>query len=144
MISNDDRTSFKVNGEILCDGVSIAYHSENWKVSREKMRSAWNIFHLIRTKDDFPLLVRVANTRIIFINTKSGVDILPMILPLVDGEFADEIIEMSFAGFVGGNDINWNINSQINEAAGGVHLALGAGVAAAHIDFIASRAKSSL
>ena len=38
-------------------------------------------------------------------------------------------------------ETDWSVNSQLNEPSGGIHLALGAGDEAAHIDFVSPFAK---
>jgi hypothetical protein len=81
-------------------------------------------------------MLEIKNSEVTKILTSSGEDILKLIRPLTDEVFHGKLIEVSFASLSPSENTDWSINSQINEAAGGVHIALGTGVEAAHIDFI--------
>lgn len=140
LIPNEENSSFIVDGSILCDGVSVAFHSENWIKARPSALAAWNILRAVRIGGGFPIALKISESRVKSITTAAGEQILPKISPLTDVELQERLIEMSFASAPASDSIDWSINSQINEASGGVHLALGTGVAAAHIDFIASKA----
>ena len=54
------------------------------------------------------------------------------------------ITEVGFGSLPSSETTDWSINSQLNEPAGGVHLALGAGETAAHIDFVSPNAMISV
>ncbi len=70
------------------------------------------------------------------IRTAHGDDVMSKIKPLTDKVFHGFLVELAFASLTPSTKTDWSINSQINEAAGGVHIALGTGVSAAHIDFV--------
>ncbi|RVT40087.1 hypothetical protein EMM73_19740 [Rheinheimera sediminis] len=140
LIPNADYSCFNVNGEFTCEGISIAFHRNNYEISGPLAKEAWNIFTEIRKSGGFPLKLILVDSEVKSIETTFGEQILDKIKPLTDETFHGKLIEVAFASLEASKDTNWLINSQLNEAAGGVHLALGTGVKAAHIDFICPRA----
>lgn len=140
LIPNEGNTSFSVDGSISCDGASVAFHSENWRTSRAPAVAAWRFLKGVREAGGFPLTLSISQSMVLSIKTSMGLDITPVLMPLTDLELHEQLIEMSFASVPFDEEVDWNINSQINEASGGVHVAIGTGVAAAHIDFISSKA----
>jgi hypothetical protein len=144
LIPNEEYSSFEVSGMLVCDGASVAHHRMNEAAAQPLAAKAWSIFENIRSSSGFPLEIVVESSRVITIRTSTGEDILHKIHPLIDEVFHGMLIEVAFASLPPSNSVDWCINSQINEASGGLHLALGTGVHAAHIDFIASRAKIDL
>jgi hypothetical protein len=136
LIPNEKYTCFKVDGEFICEGISVAFHRGNHGIAKPIANEAWRIFSDLRNQKKFPLMLEIKNSEVTKILTSDGEDILKLIRPLTDEVFHGRLIEVSFASLSPSEDTDWSINSQINEAAGGVHLALGTGVKAAHIDFI--------
>jgi hypothetical protein len=51
------------------------------------------------------------------------------------------LTEVGFGSLEPCAETDWSVNSQLNEPSGGIHLALGAGDEAAHIDFVSPFAK---
>jgi hypothetical protein len=82
------------------------------------------------------VLVDVEDSRMTSARCDDGSDILDDLLACV-GDDGDKIVEFSFGT---NSDIDgaldWSVNSQINEGASGVHIALGDGVTGAHVDFV--------
>lgn len=140
LVPNQELTSFNVNGTLLCDGVSIAHHLHSHFKSGPIADKAWKIFENVRLKGGFPLILEIYNSEIVYIKTKRGNDILPQILPLTDEMLRGQLTEVGFGSLSPSCDTDWTINSQFNEPAGGVHIALGAGETASHIDFVSSHA----
>lgn len=141
LVPNQDLTSFRVNGTLSCEGVSIAHHLHSHFQSGPIAERAWKIFDDVRSRNAFPLTLEVRDSEISAINTAGGVDILQQILPLTDEVLRGRLTELAFGSLTPSNETDWSINSQLNEPAGGVHIALGAGETASHIDFVSSRAK---
>ena len=141
LIPNEDYSSFKVNGQLSCNGISIAVHQQNYAVSKPLAERAWQTFAEIRSKDGFPLTLEIEHSKIMGIITQNGNDILNDIKPLTDKTFYGCLTEVGFASQIPDTNIDWTINSQLNEGSGGVHIALGTGVDASHIDFISSNAR---
>lgn len=129
-----------MNGTLVCDGTAVAHHRHNHKKAGPLARQAWEYLKKIRDAGEFPLSVDVLDSRVTSIRTNSGKCILGDLLPLTDAIFHGMLIEVAFASMEALERVDWNFNSQLNEGAGGCHIALGTGVDAAHIDFISSRA----
>lgn len=140
LIPNKEYNCFNVNGDFTCEGVSVAFHRHNYMESGPLASEAWNIFEEIRESGGFPLLLKVRDSEVTSIKTSSGECVLDKIKPLTDEVFHGKLIEVAFASIDPSHSTDWSINSQLNEAAGGVHLALGTGVKAAHIDFVSPTA----
>lgn len=141
LVPNEELTSFNVNGTLACEGVSIAHHLHSHFESGLIADKAWTIFDRVRVEGGFPLVLEVKNSEMISITTKGGVNILDKIEPLTDEMLRGRLTEVAFGSLNPSNETDWSINSQLNEPAGAVHLALGAGEKAAHIDFVSSRAR---
>lgn len=137
---NEKFTAFNVNGTLLCDGISIAHHQHSHLTTGPMADAAWNIFKLERQKENFPLKVEVVNSEIIAVRNRNEVDLLDRILPFTDEIMRSQLTEVAFGSLEQSPNTDWTINSQLNEPAGGVHLALGSGETGAHIDFISSGA----
>lgn len=137
---NEKFISFNVNGTLLCDGISIAHHLHTHFKTGPIADSAWDVFKLERQKGNFPLKVEVVNSEIIAIKNRNKVNLIDKILPLTDEIMRSQLTEVGFGSLKQSQDTDWTINSQLNEPAGGVHLALGSGETGAHIDFISSGA----
>lgn len=144
LVPNKAGTSFAVYGELVCDGASVAHHHRNHEKSEPCALAAWTSLGRIRKAGGFPLLLSIHDSRVTSITTAMGDEVLSDFLPLTDRVFRGHLIEFALASLPASASTDWAINSQINEAAGGVHVALGTGVNAAHIDFIASSATWSL
>jgi len=143
LVPNITDTSFSVNGELVCDGASVAYHGENHDTAGPSAKQAWDIVSSVRCGDGFPITICVKNSRVISIRTSDNVELLASLVPLAGKSSGDRLIEVAFASLPPSPHTNWTVNSQINEASGGVHLAIGTGTDGAHIDFIASYAEVS-
>lgn len=141
IIPNQELTSFDVNGTLLCDGVSIAHHLHSHFQSGPLADEAWNLFCEVRLNRGFPLMLEVQDSRMSAVRTKDGIDILQRILPLTDSMLRGRLTEVAFGSLDPSSETDWSINSQLNEPAGGVHLGLGAGETASHIDFVSARAR---
>ncbi|NOJ21074.1 hypothetical protein [Vibrio jasicida] len=143
IIPNGDGTSFSANGSFLCSGVSIAHHLHSHFESSKPADKAWSFLKNIRKHGGFPLKLEVSNSKVTSIKTKQGMNILDEIIPLTDEMHRGYITEVGFGSLEPSSSTDWSINSQLNEPAGGVHIALGAGDTAAHIDFVSPLAKFS-
>lgn len=141
LIPNEDYSCFRVNGNLSCEGISIAVHQKNYETSKPLAKKAWDILSEIRSTGGFPLVVVIDDSKVVEITTQGGDNVLAEIEPLTDKTFHGFLIEVGFASQLPDPGIDWTVNSQLNEGAGGVHVALGTGVDAAHIDFISPRAK---
>jgi hypothetical protein len=125
----------------MCDGVSIAHHLHSHFESGPIAETAWNTFAKVRSRGGFPLTFEIKESKPVSLNTRYGEDILDVIVPFTDEMLRGHLTEVAFASLTASLDTDWTINSQLNEPAGGIHVALGAGETAAHIDFVSSRAR---
>lgn len=141
LVPNQELTSFNVNGSLICDGVSIAHHLHSHFESGPIAENAWTTFRRVRSTSGFPLVFEIRDSKAVSLKTRLGEDILDQILPFTDEMLRGHLTEVAFASLSPSFDTDWTINSQLNEPAGGVHVALGAGETAAHIDFVSSSAQ---
>lgn len=140
MVPNEDNSSFNVNGSLVCDGVSIAHHMHTHSLSGPIADEIWQRMLGFRKSNKFPLKLKVKDSRMVSILTPDGDDILNLVKSYTDDMMHGYLTEVGFGALQPTQDTNWLINSQLNEPSGGVHLALGAGEEAAHIDFISPNA----
>jgi len=136
IVPNADASSFSANGSFLCNGVSIAHHLHSHYQSVVPSDNAWDILSSVRRKGSFPLKLEVSDSKVTDIITSCGASLMEKIRPLTDKMHRGNLTEIGFGSLQASETTDWNINSQLNEPAGGVHLALGAGDTAAHIDFV--------
>ena len=140
LVPNSEYTSFSVTGKLECDGCAVAHHRMHYREAGSRALAAWSELSRIRASGGFPIFISVESSRVTKIETSLGEDVLERLRPLTDSTFHGRLIEVSFASLLPNLRVDWSINSQLNEASGGFHLALGTGVNAAHIDFISSGA----
>lgn len=136
IVPNASNTSFRVNGTLLCEGVTIAHHLHSHFQSGPIAEEAWRLFNESRINDQFPLVMEIEDSRLKAVRNKDGNDIINHILPLTDEIKRGELTEVAFAALSASEDTDWSLNSQLNEPAGGFHIGIGAGESAAHIDFV--------
>ncbi|HHX8939429.1 TPA: hypothetical protein ACVPL5_001331 [Yersinia enterocolitica] len=141
LVPNKELTSFNVNGTFLCDGVSIAHHLHTHLQSGPIAEEAWRILNDVREKGGFPLTLHINNSAVSAIKTTDDLDLLPILMPLTDEMLRGQLTEVAFGSLTPSDETDWSINSQLNEPAGGVHIALGAGELGAHIDFVSPYAE---
>ncbi len=136
LVPNSSNSSFKVNGTLSCEGVSIAHHLHSHFESGPIAAEAWRFFDKLRADGQFPLTLEIEQSRLKSILTIDKVEVLHSILPLTDKIMRGGLTEVAFAALAASEETNWAINSQLNEPAGGFHVGIGAGENAAHIDFV--------
>jgi hypothetical protein len=128
---------FSLSGELRVDGCAVAAHRFFPDDVGPHAERAWQVIESTRDNGGFPLLVTVEDSRLRSVLTATGVELFPMLLECVDPREGPVVFEVAFASAtLPPAAIDWRINSQFNEAAGGVHVAIGSGLHGAHIDFI--------
>jgi hypothetical protein len=140
LVPNVDNSSFLVNGTLLFEGVVVAHHLHSHFQSGPLAEKAWSLLDELRMNGRFPLVLEIENSRLRSILTRDEVDVLGCILPLTDEMMRGGLTEVAFGALAASGDTDWTINSQLNEPAGGMHVGIGAGESAAHIDFVSPRA----
>ncbi|WP_417318362.1 hypothetical protein [Emcibacter sp.] len=141
LVPGEDYESFNVTGTLHCNGISVAHHLHSHFDSGPPAQEVWSLLAERYSNGEFPLVLEVEESKMTRILTRQGKDILPEILPYTDKMMRGNLTEVGFGALEPSDDVDWLINSQLNEPAGGIHLALGAGEEAAHIDFISPYAR---
>lgn len=133
------KPGFDVDGEFVADGVSVAVHRHVGEEVRAMADGAWSLLRGLEQAGDFPLRLSVENSVLRKVVTGSGRDIAPELLDFTNAGLGAMLTELSFSSNAAmrPEGIDWSVNSQMNEGAIGVHLAVGEGLTGAHIDFIA-------
>lgn len=135
------KAAHSISGDLTIDGIAVARHKFFPDEVASKADAAWSLLSRVRGDQGFPLRVSVVDSVPNAIMTRHKIDILPDILPLVDTRFSEAVVELAFASEPWtSQELDLSINSVMNEAAGGMHIALGTGLHGAHIDFISNRA----
>lgn len=127
-----------VSGTLVADGFAVAHHRASRHLAEPRAGRAWGEVVSIYEAKGFPLRVEVRHSRVREIRSADGRDVTADLLGLVDPELEDITIEVAFSTnvFRTRTDIDWLRNSPLNEAAGGIHVGIGAGVTGAHIDLV--------
>lgn len=130
-----------LGGTASAAGVVVAHHRFASAHVASQAAAAWDYIQGVMREGGFPLCIEVESSRLMDIRTASGPSILAEVLRFVDADRGGALIEVAFASnYLPLDLIDWNHNSQLNESAGGFHLAVGTGEFGAHIDFVCPRA----
>ncbi|KAA0942720.1 hypothetical protein [Streptomyces apricus] len=143
----DDRTgtstgsaSYTADGTFWADGLCVARHPQ-LDFDAPVLRRAREI--AARVAEAGGMLVRVEDCRIV--SAVCGDTDWAQDLARCAGESGARLVEFSFGTNHAILDtLDWSVNSQINEGAGGVHIGVGDGVSGAHIDFVLPAARVAL
>lgn len=98
--------------------------------------AAWREVSSIRQTGRFPLLVEIDDNSCVGIRDASGRDVAERLLQHTDPTLRGQLIELALSTLDLRSAPDWSVNSQINEAWGGAHVAFGMGIRGAHIDFV--------
>lgn len=134
----DDLTpSYDANGTLTVPGVAVAHHRQMADSLVPLAKEAWTFFSELHQDGNFPLKIEVEHSRIV--NAVAGKkDILEKLLYFSNPSYELVLTEMAFGTNVGlsNEGIDWTFNSQLNEGAVGIHIAVGEGLTGAHIDLV--------
>jgi hypothetical protein len=138
------KPGFDVDGELVADGVSVAVHRHVGDAVRAMADGAWELLRELARGGEFPLRLTVENSVLRSVRTASGRDIAAELLQFTNAGLGGMLTELSFSSNAAmrPDEIDWSVNSQMNEGAIGVHVAVGEGLTGAHIDFIAVDAQT--
>ncbi|XYH94712.1 hypothetical protein ACMHYB_43865 [Sorangium sp. So ce1128] len=137
------RLGYNVSGQFVAQGTSIARHQAMPEAKAHLHVEARRLVHELREDGQFPLTLSVEGSQIREIRTQGGMDLYSEVRRL-SGEHTDMmLLEVAISGDVSSSDraIDWSVNSVMNEGFAGAHIAVGDGINAAHIDFIALDAR---
>jgi len=98
---------------------------------------AWGLIESLLKEGAFPLELTIVNSRIERAEA-GGRDLTPDLARLSNEKLEITLIEVAVSNNPGVNptELDWGINSVLNEAAPGIPVAVGEGVTGAHLDFI--------
>ena len=134
---DDFRPAFKVNGTLSVAGVAVAHHRQMHADLLHLPLKAWNVLQQIQKQKLFPLQINIENSCITSI-VAGDQDLSDELEYLSNKRYELTLTEMAFSTNAGIRPefIDWTKNSQLNEGAIGIHVAVGEGLTGAHIDFI--------
>ncbi|MGF1646455.1 MAG: hypothetical protein ACFCVF_06000 [Kineosporiaceae bacterium] len=140
------KPGFHVDGEFLVNGVSVACHRHVSNDVRAMSTAAWTLLRDVHRDGGFPLRITLDHSVVRSIMTGQGRDLVSDLLPHTNAGLGGVLTELSFStnSTLRPDGIDWTINSQMNEGALGVHVAIGEGLTGAHVDFIATGATSDI
>ncbi|WP_328493840.1 hypothetical protein OHS59_14675 [Streptomyces sp. NBC_00414] len=138
--TDTDKASYTADGTFWADGLCVARHPQ-LDLDAPALKEAREI--AARVAEAGGMLVRVENCHVV--SAVCGGEEWASELALCAGESGSRLVEFSFGTNTGIlDDLDWSVNSQINEGAAGVHMGVGDGVSGAHIDFVLPAAKVGL
>jgi hypothetical protein len=136
---NDDffHPGYVVNGELHASGVAIARHRIMPDHLVPLHEQAWSLMHDLMTQGGFPLRVTIENSRITQA-LAGGRDIALELLRLSNPKLENMLIEVAVSNnpSLQKGELDWGVNTVMNEGVKGIHVAVGDGVTGAHIDLI--------
>ncbi|GIW33347.1 hypothetical protein [Meiothermus sp.] len=127
-----------VNGEAIVPGVAVAHH----RIMPAQLTSlpirAWQLLGGLVKQRRVPLRVTIENSQLKEVRSVDGADFADEIRELSNPRLELMLVEMAISHNPGleASNLNWSVNSVLNEGARGIHFAVGDGVTGAHIDFI--------
>lgn len=133
-----------INGVFSAEGTVCASHRYSSPDVFAAVPKAWQYLQDLRLRNDqAPIVVEVEDSRPVAISCGRE-DVLNDVMAFTDPDKREWIGEFAFASGAPWDldAVDWTINSQFNEAIGGLHIGLGNGVTGVHIDFVAPRAES--
>lgn len=131
------RPGFIINGVLSVPGVAVAHHRQMNDGLQNLPELAWSLFKDLQEKNNFPVTLEIQDSRIV--KALAGkADILSELSNLTNAERELILTEMAFSTntSLSSKQINWAMNSQMNEGVVGIHVGIGDGLTGAHIDFI--------
>ncbi|WDZ83609.1 hypothetical protein [Micromonospora cathayae] len=134
------RPHHDMNGTFVAEGFVVAHHRLYADRIGQTAARAWNYLTDLRARNGgAPIVVEIRDSRPVSL-TCGPESVLDEVLTFVDPNKREFITEFGFAAIQWPVDVDWSINSQFNEAVGGLHIGLGNGVTGAHIDLVAPKA----
>ncbi|RIH83339.1 hypothetical protein [Calidithermus roseus] len=127
-----------VNGEVEIPGVAIAHHRIMPNQLTHLPTRAWQLPEGLIKEGRFPLKIKIENSQLKEVRSADGADFTDEIGELSNPQLELILVEMAVSNNPGldVSNLDWSVNSVLNEGARGIHFAVGDGVTGAHIDFI--------
>lgn len=127
-----------VNGEVEVPGVAIAHHRIMPNQLTHLPKRAWQLLEGLFKERRFPLKIKIENSQLKEVRSADGTDFTDEIRELSNPQLELILVEMAVSNNPGldVSNLDWSVNSVLNEGARGIHFAVSDGVTGAHIDFI--------
>lgn len=130
-----EHEALRVHGTLTIEHVLAARSRDMPAEHSTRYRDAHELLPELKAR--LPLTVEIADGRIV---PGAFGDIDDELRRVTNPEYAGLITELSFGTNQSiGHLVDWEINSQLNEGADGIHVAWGEGVTGAHLDFVCPR-----
>ena len=139
---NGQRPRHTMNGTMVASGFVVASHRYAAAEVFPMQAEAWKYLRNLQgAANGAPIVVEVRDSRPVSI-TCGGREVLADLMDFTDPNKREYVAEFAFAADPQWDldTVDWSVNSQLNEAIGGMHLGLGNGVTGAHIDLVAPTA----
>jgi hypothetical protein len=137
-----NRPNHHMEGTLAAEGAVVSYHRYAAPHVAAVAHDTWAFLESVR-KDNpgEPFVIQVEDSQAVSV-TCGGRDVYPEIVAFANKAEHPYVGEFAFASDRKWDidTVDWSVNSQLNEAVGGLHIGLGNGVNGAHIDFVAPRA----
>lgn len=136
---------YVVSGEVEVPGVAVAHH----RIMPNQLTClpvrAWQLLGGLIREERFPLRIKIENSQLKEVRSIDGADLTDEIRKLSNPQLELMLVEMAISNNPGldAYDLDWRVNSVLNEGARGIHFAVGDGVTGAHIDFICPGMKAA-
>lgn len=129
---------YVVNGEVEVPGIAVAHHRIMPKQLTCLPIRAWKLLGGLIREERFPLRIKIENSQLKEVRSVDGADFTNEIRELSNPQLELMLVEMAISNNPGleAHNLDWTVNSVLNEGARGIHFAVGDGVTGAHIDFI--------
>lgn len=127
-----------VTGTFTATGAAVAKHMQMPTVLTHTHREAWTFISELHEHHLFPLIVDIERSQIIDIKTSLNESIRNRLVKLTNERYDLMLLEVAFSGNskLSPHNLDWRINSVVNEGARGMHIGIGDGITGAHIDLI--------
>ncbi|MEV0325951.1 hypothetical protein AB0H63_05785 [Micromonospora echinospora] len=134
------RPHHDMNGTFVAEGFVVAHHRLYADRVKRTAERTWDYLTDLRARNHHaPIVVEIRDSRPVSL-TCGTESVLAEVLTFVDPNKKEYVSEFGFAATTWPtDDVDWTINSQFNEAVGGLHIGLGNGVTGAHIDLVAPK-----
>ncbi|MDL4817188.1 hypothetical protein [Actinomadura opuntiae] len=132
--STDWRGAFDIAGTAVASGLLVARDARVRPEGDERIRRATRLREEIAARA--PIDLRLADGMLAEVRA-GGVDYTEAVIDVTNPAYEGHTIELG----LGTNmallpQVNWALNSQLNEGAGTLHLGFGEGMTGAHMDFV--------
>lgn len=132
--SRDQPQPYTIDGTAVAAGLLVGRHPRVSDVGEARIRAADKLRRELAAAA--PISLRLENGTLTEVRA-GGQDFTDALLEVTNPEHGLQALELGIGTNLGIQpEVDWQINSQLNEGAGPVHLGFGEGITGAHMDFI--------